>query len=81
MSEAELIFTALAELSTRQIAEVDQAGDPVVPYIVHCLFHAATPQLLEALKTYQKHLLALIDIGVGFARSIDRAIAFEKQLY
>ena len=25
MSEAELIFTALAELSTRQIAETDQA--------------------------------------------------------
>ena len=25
MTEAELIFTALAELSTRQIAEVDQA--------------------------------------------------------
>lgn len=26
MSEAELLFTALAELSTRQIAESDQAG-------------------------------------------------------
>jgi len=25
MSEAELIFTALAELSTRQIAQIDQA--------------------------------------------------------
>jgi len=31
MSEAELIFTALAELSTRQIAESEQANENFLP--------------------------------------------------